>query len=163
MRQRARTLGPEGVVRETMKICCVDPGRIDPAVLAYQIALAKERAAEMPWANKAFLEAARSLLRRMARRERFLTTLKQISCPALIIQGEKDRLVPLAATRAIAAVRPDWPLEVLDDIGHVPQLEDPARWLATVTAWLDDGGRAAAAISSADRARAAREAAQASG
>ena len=159
MRQRAKALGPEGLVRETLKLCCVDASRVDQAVVDYQVALAKERAAEMPWGNKAFLEAARSLLRRLARRERFFATLKQISCPTLVIQGDKDRLVPLMATRAVAEARPDWQLEVFDDIGHVPQLEDPKRWLATVTEWLEDGGRAAAAISSADRARAARNAA----
>jgi pimeloyl-ACP methyl ester carboxylesterase len=162
MRQRARSLGPEGLVRETMRLCCVDPGRIDPAVLAYQIQIATERA-EMPWANKAFLEAARSLLRRLARRERFLTTLRRISCPALMIQGDKDRLVPLAAARAVAAQRPDWTFRVFEEMGHVPQLEDPTQWLAAVEEWLAGPGRAAVAISASDRVRAARESAKASG
>lgn len=162
MRQRAKSLGPKGLVRETMRLCCVDSDRIDPEVLAYQIQIATERA-EMPWANKAFLEAARSLLRRLARRERFLTTLKRITCPTLMIQGDKDRLVPLAAARAVAAQRPDWTFRVFDDIGHVPQLEDPTQWLATVDEWLGGAGRAAVAISASDRARAARESAEASG
>lgn len=161
MRQRARALGVEGVVRETMKLCCVDAGRIDPTVLAYQIEIATERAG-MPWAHNAFLEAARSLLRRLARRQRFVALIKQISCPTLMLQGDKDRLVPLAAAKAIAAVRPDWRLHVFDDTGHVPMLEISERWLAVVNGWLDDEGRAAVAISSADRARAAR-AAEASG
>lgn len=162
MRQRAKALGPEGLVRETMRLCCVSPDRIDPDVLAYQIQIATERAA-MSWANKAFLEAARSLLRRLARRERFLTALKQISCPTLMIQGDKDRLVPVGAARAVAALRPDWTFRVFDDIGHVPQLEDPAQWLAVVEDWLAGPGRAAVAISASDRARAAREGAEASG
>ena len=162
MRQRAKALGVEGVVRETMKLCCVDAGRIDPATLAYQIEISKERG-DMEWANKAFLEAARSLLRRLARRERFLSTLKQISCPTLLLQGDKDRLVPLAAAKAVAATRPDWRMHVFEDTGHVPMLERPADWLTVVGEWLDDGGRAAVAISSADRMRAARNAAEASG
>lgn len=162
MRQRQKALGPEGLVRETMRLCCVDADRIDPAVLAYQIEVSKERA-EMAWANKAFLEAARSLLRRLARRERFLTMIKRISCPTLMLQGDKDRLVPLAAARAVAATRPDWRLHVFEDTGHVPQLETPAAWLAVVTEWLGGEGRAAVAISSADRMRAARDAAEASG
>lgn len=155
MRTRQRALGPEGLVRETMKLCTVDPSRIDPAVIEAHIALARERA-EMPWANKAFLEAARSLLRRLARRERFLATLQRISCPTLMIHGAQDRLVPIAAARSVAELRREWTFEVYDDIGHIPQLEDPARWLATVGAWLDDSGRAAVAISSADRLRGAR-------
>ena len=156
MRTRARSLGPEGLVAETMKLCCVDPSRVDPAVIEAHVALGRERL-EMPWANKAFLEAARSLLRRLARRERFLTTLHRISCPTLLIQGEKDRLVPVAAARAVAEMRPDWTFQVFDDIGHIPQLEDPGLWLATVEVWLEGAGRAAAAISSADRAKRRRE------
>jgi pimeloyl-ACP methyl ester carboxylesterase len=152
MKTRAANLGPERLVEETMKLCCVDPSRVDPAVIAASVALAHERAA-MPWANKAFLEAARSLLRRLARREKFLATLHRISCPTLMLQGEKDRLVPVAAARAVAQMRPDWTLQVFDDIGHVPQLEDPGLWLAAVEVWLQGAGRAAVAISALDKAR----------
>ena len=158
MKTRQKNLGPERLVEETMKLCCVDPSRVDPAVIAAHVSLGRERLG-MPWANKAFLEAARSLLRRLARRERFLATLHRISCPTLMLQGEKDRLVPLAAARAIAGMRPDWTLQVFDDIGHVPQLEDPALWLAAVEVWLEGAGRAAVSISALDKAtEAAREA-----
>jgi pimeloyl-ACP methyl ester carboxylesterase len=151
MRTRQRALGPEGLVHETMRLCTVDPSRIDPAVIEAHVALGRERL-EMPWANKAFLEAARSLLRRLARRERFFEALKRISCPTLIIQGAQDRLVPLAAARAVAALRQEWTFEVFDDVGHIPQLEVPERWLSTVRGWLDGAGKTAVAISSADRA-----------
>jgi pimeloyl-ACP methyl ester carboxylesterase len=154
MRTRQKSLGAEGLVAETMKLCCVDPSRVDPVVIAAHVAMGRERI-EMPWANKAFLEAARSLLRRLARRERFLATLHRISCPTLIMQGEKDRLVPVAAARAVAATRPDWTLQVFDDIGHVPQLEDPALWLASLGVWLEGAGRAAVAISALDNRRSA--------
>lgn len=142
VRRRAKMLGPERLVRETMRVCCVDADRVDPAAIAAHVALATERQS-YEWAHRAFLTAARSLLRRLARRERFLAMLHQISCPTLIVHGEKDRLVPVAAARAIAQMRPDWTLQVLDDIGHVPQLEDPALWLATVELWLAGNGRAA--------------------
>ena len=142
VRRRAKILGPERLVRETMRVCCVDAGRVDPAAIAAHVELATERQS-YEWAHRAFLTAARSLLRRLARRERFLAMLHQISCPTLIIHGEKDRLVPVAAARAIAQMRSDWTLQVLDDIGHVPQLEDPELWLATVELWLAGNGRAA--------------------
>jgi len=50
-------------------------------------------------------------------------------------------------------MRPDWTLQVFDDIGHVPQLEDPGLWLAAVEVWLEGAGRAAVAISAPDKAR----------
>ncbi len=148
LRQRAKMLGPERLVRETMRMCCVDSARIDPAVIAAHVAMATERRT-YSWANKSFLTAARSLLRRLARRDRFLAMLHGISCPTLMIHGEKDRLVPVAAARAVAQMRPEWTLQVLDDIGHVPQLEDPALWLAAVNVWLAGSGRAAAVVSAA--------------
>jgi pimeloyl-ACP methyl ester carboxylesterase len=52
------------------------------------------------------------------------------------VAGERDRLVRLPAARALSAARPDWPFEVLDGIGHVPQLECPDRFLGVVTPWL---------------------------
>jgi pimeloyl-ACP methyl ester carboxylesterase len=146
MRRRAKALGPERLVQETMRMCCVDPARVDPDVVAAHVAMATERAAKT-WPHPAFLEAARSLLRRLARRERYHTMLHRITCPTLVIQGAKDRLVPLAAAQAIARMRPDWTLQVFDDIGHVPQLEDPGLWLATVEVWLEGAGRAATAAS----------------
>jgi pimeloyl-ACP methyl ester carboxylesterase len=66
-----------------------------------------------------------------------------IRANALIVQGNRDRLVRVEATRALAAARPDWRLEILDDVGHVPQLEAPERFLAIVEPWLRT--RAAAA------------------
>lgn len=143
IRQRARLLGPERLVRETMRMCCVDASRIDPEVIAAHVALAEERQG-YAWAHASFLTAARSLLRRLARRSRFLAMLHAISCPTLMIHGAEDRLVPVAAARAIAQMRPEWTLQVFDDIGHVPQLEDPALWLASVNLWLAGTGRAAA-------------------
>lgn len=148
IRQRAKLLGPEKLVRETMRMCCVDPARIDPAVIDAHVALATERQG-YPWAHRAFLTAARSLIRRLARRERFLAILHAISCPTLLVHGERDRLVPVAAARAIAQMRPDWTLQVFEDVGHVPQLEDPELWLATVNLWLAGNGRAAAFVSAA--------------
>ena len=148
IRRRAKLLGPEKLVRETMRMCCVDPSRIDPAVIDAHVALATERQG-YPWAHRAFLTAARSLLRRLARRERYLAMLHEISCPTLMIHGEKDRLVPVASARAIAQMRPEWTVQMFEDIGHVPQLEDPELWLATVNLWLAGNGKAAAYVSAA--------------
>ena len=39
-----------------------------------------------------------------------------IRAPALVIQGDRDRLVPPAGARALAAARPDWRLEVLGGV-----------------------------------------------
>jgi pimeloyl-ACP methyl ester carboxylesterase len=52
------------------------------------------------------------------------------------VQGRRDRLVRLESARALAASRPDWSIAVLDDVGHVPQLEAPEEFLGVVEPWL---------------------------
>jgi pimeloyl-ACP methyl ester carboxylesterase len=79
---------------------------------------------------------------RLMRRRHCFKMVATIRSGALIVQGRRDRLVRVEATRALAAARLDWRLEILDDIGHVPQLEAPDRFLAVVEPWLQ--GRAAA-------------------
>lgn len=135
MRRRARR-GPERMVRDTLALCCVDPSRVDPAIVAAHIAMAQERAGNGSVVGRDFLEAVRSLTAGLIRRRRFFEMVASIRAPALIVQGERDRLVRVEAARALAAARPDWQIEVLDDIGHVPQLEAPDRFLAIVEPWL---------------------------
>ena len=65
----------------------------------------------------------------MARPRRYLEAIAAIKQPTLLLFGAKDRLVPLAAGRAVAARRPDWRFDVHPDLGHVPQIEDPV-WTA---------------------------------
>ena len=129
--------GPEWSVRSLLALCCVDPSRVAPEVLAAHVALAEERHGLKRVAARDFLAAQRSLMGRLVRRRRFFRMVAGIAAPALIVQGDRDRLVRIAAARALAVARPDWRLEVLDRIGHVPMLEDPERFLALVTPWID--------------------------
>jgi pimeloyl-ACP methyl ester carboxylesterase len=142
-RRRAQ-LGTEAIVRETLRLCCVDAGRVPPEVVAAGLALAHEREG-MPWADAAFLQAARSLLAVLARPGAYLRVIGSVTAPTLLVHGSGDRLVPIGSGRNLARLRPDWTFEVFEDIGHVPQLEDPERFAATVTAWLEGPGRPAAA------------------
>ena len=123
-------------VHDTLALCCVDPTRVDPDVVAAHIALAQDRVAFGPVVGRDFLVAARSLTVALLHRQQFNAMVATIRAPALIVQGERDRLVRVEAARALAAARPDWLLRVLDDLGHVPQLEAPTRFLGVVEPWL---------------------------
>jgi pimeloyl-ACP methyl ester carboxylesterase len=124
-------------VRDLLALCCVDSSRIGREIFDAHVELARERAVRGPQARRDFLEAQRSLLWRLVRRRRFQRMIRAIDPPALIVQGERDRLVRLAAIRALQTARPDWRLAVLEDVGHVPQLEAPARFLDEVGRFLD--------------------------
>ena len=61
-----------------------------------------------------------------------------IDAPALIIWGEEDRLIPLAAGRWLARVMPEATLVSYDGVGHLPQKEVPRQSLEDVREWLDN-------------------------
>lgn len=128
--------GPERLVFDMMRLCCVDAGLISPLVFDAHLALAREREHERRRNARDFLRAQRSLMVALLLRRRFFRMVATVKAPTLIVQGDRDRLVQVGAARALAAARPDWRLEVIENVGHVPQLEAPARFLAVVGPWL---------------------------
>jgi pimeloyl-ACP methyl ester carboxylesterase len=66
----------------------------------------------------------------------------RITSPTLVIHGERDRLVHVAAARSLGQRRPDWTVRIIEDAGHIPMLEVPSRFLDAVEPWLDALGLA---------------------
>jgi len=58
-------------------------------------------------------------------REDLRKHLPYISCPTLILWGEKDRLTPLSQARLIAENAPSFQLKILQGRGHALNLEAP--------------------------------------
>lgn len=143
---RRRLMPPEKVVDMTLSLCTVDPSRIPADVVAEHYAVARARS-KYANANRDFLAAARSVLATAAdiRGAAYRRTIQGITAPVLMLHGDKDRLVPLAAAKAAAKANPAWRLIVLNDAGHVPQLEWPSEIASAVLYWLDSAGRRAAA------------------
>jgi pimeloyl-ACP methyl ester carboxylesterase len=135
MRQRFERLDADRMVRLSLRLATVDVRRIPEDVIRAHVDLLVERA-EDPDTGPAFLEAARSLLSLGRSPERGRAILAQIKCPVLAIHGRQDRLVPAAFAWAATEAHPDWWIRVLPDVGHVPQLEAPDRWIANVEEWL---------------------------
>jgi pimeloyl-ACP methyl ester carboxylesterase len=135
---RARRLGAEGLVRETLRICTVDPSSVDPRMVEALIELADKRFA-FHYSNRAFLDAARSIFRAQVSPGRYRELVRRVRQPALVIHGAMDKLVPVAAAREAAAEHANWTLEVFHDLGHIPMMEAPARWLVAVERWLVEG------------------------
>jgi pimeloyl-ACP methyl ester carboxylesterase len=151
VRRRREVLGPEGLVDETFRLCCVDPSRVPDEVIEAHVDMVRART-RMPWADASVLRAARSLLREILRRRRFLARLARVDVPGLILQGEHDRFITSAAARLLAKARPAWTYRDLDGLGHIPHLEDPERTAREIFDWLDGSGR-----ESAERSRAGRK------
>jgi len=62
--------------------------------------------------------------------------MKKVEAPTLVVHGELDRLIPVAAARDLVRRRPEWTLEILEGVGHVPMMETPDRFLEVVNQWL---------------------------
>ncbi len=128
---------PQLAVQRVVDLCFADPSRAEPAMLTASIALAAERQGLPPRArNQAFLAASRSLMRAVGLRRRYWEMMASVPVPVLLIGGEADRLVPVAAMRQAAARNPRWETVILPGVGHTPQLEVPDTVTETVRDWL---------------------------
>jgi pimeloyl-ACP methyl ester carboxylesterase len=134
MRQRFERFDADRLVRLSLRLATVDVRRIPEDVIRAHVDLLLERE-EDPDTATAFLEATRSLISLGRSPERARAILDQIKCPVLAIHGRQDRLVPAAFAWAATESHPEWWIRVLPDVGHVPQLEAPDRWLANVADW----------------------------
>ena len=77
----------------------------------------------MPWAAEAFLQAYKSIVKRLMPTARYDRIVHRIMAPTMLIHGTLDSIVPFVAAQRLAAERPDWTFVPLEDTGHVPQLE----------------------------------------
>jgi len=57
--------------------------------------------------------------------------LQGIAVPMTLLWGRRDRMVPLRIAE-LASSKFGWPLEVVDDVGHVPHIEQPEAFLGAL-------------------------------
>jgi pimeloyl-ACP methyl ester carboxylesterase len=136
VRERFRRLDPEVVARWGFRLTTADPSSIPPEIVRTHVALVRDRQGDLEGAA-AFVDAARSILWLGARPSLSTRVMDAIRCPVLVIHGMKDRLVPIAFARSAVERHPSWRYRFLPEVGHVPQLESPDRWLEAVFEWLD--------------------------
>jgi pimeloyl-ACP methyl ester carboxylesterase len=147
---RPRT--PQEQAELTLRLCCAHPERVDPAILAAHVRHSTARQ-WYPEIEQEFVAAARSVVTLLARRIHYAALLRRLPPPVLLLHGERDRLVPIGAARAAARANPHWRFEPGPDLGHVPQIEDPAWVAGHLLDWLGAEG-AAAAVAASGRASA---------
>lgn len=136
LRWRTRRLTPEEQVAETMRLCAADPDHLDDDLLATHAAMVARRRS-MPHAHPSFLQAARSIVRHLTLRPgQVWADIDAVQAPAMLIHGERDRLIRADAARKVARRRPDWTVRIYPDLGHVPMVEDPTGLAEDLEGWL---------------------------
>ena len=138
---RRKRSTPLRQVRDMLRLCGVDPDALPAHTIDRSIALIEGRQ-DVPAMDKAFLSAARSLLRLLVDPRSYRAAMASIGVPVLLVQGDEDRLVPVAAARDIARRHPGWRYLELPGVGHVPQLQVPDELAKTVLAWLEETAEA---------------------
>jgi pimeloyl-ACP methyl ester carboxylesterase len=145
MQARRYRQAPADLVASILRLCCEDPSRVAPEVLARHIEVAAQRSA-FPGIEADFAAAMRSVVRTVGypHGRAYGQRIRSITCPVLLIHGTADRLVPLGAARAAARANPAWSVLEFPGVGHVPQLEAPLDTADAVLGWLGSVGQQAA-------------------
>jgi pimeloyl-ACP methyl ester carboxylesterase len=105
-----------------MRYATAHPERLDPRLVAEHVR----------WADgPGFLQALDAVTSYPLR-----DRLHEIACPALVVHGEGDRLVPVADADVFASEIPGARKLVYAETGHLAMLEQPARFNADLLAFL---------------------------
>ena len=136
-RIRTREIDAERIVRLGMRFVTPDPNSIPEDVIQLHVDAVRAHAGD-PDAGPAFVDAARSLLRLGRRPDAASRILGNVTAPVLVLHGRRDALVPAVWAEAALREYPAWRGRIFPDLGHVPMLEAPGRWLAEVADWLGE-------------------------
>jgi pimeloyl-ACP methyl ester carboxylesterase len=141
-RQIAR-MTPEEVVRRQLSDATPHVDRIPTAAVGAAVAEVRARrdAGDAALAQAVQWAAILDTISLLARPRDWRSRIKALELSALWLQGEDDRLVPVADATALAGIRPDWQFGTRAGVGHLPHLEDPAWTAGRITGWLGEVGR----------------------
>ncbi|MGD2042936.1 MAG: alpha/beta hydrolase [Acidimicrobiia bacterium] len=134
-KQVIASMSPEELVYETMARIVHKPGRVPLSLMEEFIAVAKKRQ-HLPWAGDAVPKTGQSIRRFFSRPSRFVSMVRDIKAPTLVVQGIADPIVSPTSVAWVCSLRPDWKLVQMEDTGHTPQIDAPVRFMGVVAPWL---------------------------
>lgn len=132
----SRFASAEQQVSRMLRLVAQDPTRIPAEFSAAAAALSDERR-KFSGNHNALVQAARSVVY-VVTGPWYAAQLEAVAAPVLLIHGQHDRLVSVRQANATAQRFSSWRYELMDEVGHVPQLEEPALVAATILRWMFD-------------------------
>jgi len=109
----------------------VDPRRVDPRHVATYA-----RYLWGPGGAVALRAAAQALY--SGDLDRLAPRYPEVRCPALLLHGTRDRILPLTIAQWLARDLPNARLERMEGLGHFPQEEAPDRVAAALSSFLKE-------------------------
>ena len=104
-----------------------------PAFQAEHPALIAERRERFLAVEPTVFHAACSALSTLDLRDQ----LSVVTVPVLVLVGEHDEATPPAMSEELAKLLPNAKLKILPGCAHVPQLQEPALFMAAISAFID--------------------------
>jgi CDP-diacylglycerol--glycerol-3-phosphate 3-phosphatidyltransferase len=134
--RRLDKLGAEEWVRSQMTLTTADVSRVSQEMRQVAVELVASRAAGP--GRRCRVPRGRALAGGAARAWRAATARSSRRCvvPPSSSTASSTGWSPLSCSQALARQRPDWRLEVLEGVGHVPQIEVPERTAEIILGWL---------------------------
>ncbi|WP_051325842.1 alpha/beta fold hydrolase [Glycomyces tenuis] len=137
---RSRT--PQQVVDDIYLGTWADPSRVHPQRRREAVAEARRRLA-VPWNSTAYIRTYRGLM------ASFLQSIvpgthslwrlaRRIPVPTLVVWGKQDRVIDVRQAPGTGAAIPDSRLLILDRVGHVAMMEEPAAVARAMVAMFDE-------------------------
>jgi len=128
--------GRQGVVRQ-MQLCLYDPSQARDDFIDRATAIGI-----LPGNQRSFLSLLRETATIIGVKKGliadFSARLKKIKTPILVIWGRQDRILPLAAGEAAVQKMANATLHVMAQAGHLPQIDKPEEFNATVLDFLKE-------------------------
>ena len=88
--------------------------------------------AQLPNFTEATLASLRTAVSATGQREVLLAWLPQLQMPTLKVWGIEDRLLPYSQAKDANVLVQDGSLELISSCGHLPHVERPKRFVATL-------------------------------
>ena len=121
----------EYIVERTFRRAFHDPGRIPADLVEEAVTVLR-----IPHTFRAYRLAARNIVPPDHRR--FIARYPEVTCPTLVLWGEKDRIVPSLFALRFKEDIPHATLHLFPDCGHAPQLEHPQETAVLIRDWLQE-------------------------
>src|SRR5215204_5068413 len=95
------------------------------------------RLARLPGFLEAQWATVRAQVGLKGQREVLVDRLAQLERPTMVVWGTRDRVLPYSQAKEAFSRLPEGYLELIPECGHLPQVEQPERFAAIVTRFLD--------------------------
>jgi pimeloyl-ACP methyl ester carboxylesterase len=130
------TMTPRELINEALARITHKPGHVPLDLVESFVELAEKRA-HLPWAAAAIPKTGQSIRKMFLHRSGFVSMIREIKAPTLVVQGIADRIVSRTSCEWLCWIRPDWTLVHMEDTGHTPQIDAPIRTVGVIESWLE--------------------------